>query len=290
MKRALIGAATAVGLAHVTPSAAFIPALRAVLFPGLAGIGDPGHVALTFDDGPHPRSTPRFLHLLAGHDVRATFFVLGRELARSPGLGREIVDAGHEIAVHGWDHRCLLRRGPRATYEDFARAAELIERTTGARPRWVRAPYGVFSGASLVAARRLELTPVLWTCWGFDWTSRATPRSVAETVTRGLRGGGTVLLHDSDIAASVGSWRSTLGALPVVLRQCRERGLRVGPLAEHGLLPLRYRASRGLRDFQPGVEVPRGVEGGQHGTAGHADHHRGARTRHGQPEGANRPR
>ncbi len=75
---------------------------------------------------------------------------------------------------------------------------------------------------------------MLWTCWGYDWTQRATPGSVATTVLRSLTGGGTVLLHDSDVAAAPGSWRATLGALPWVLDQCRARGLAVGPLCEHG--------------------------------------------------------
>jgi peptidoglycan/xylan/chitin deacetylase (PgdA/CDA1 family) len=120
-------------------------------------------------------------------------------------------------------------------YDDLARTVTVIHRTTGVRPRWVRAPYGVFSGPSLLAARRLGLTPVLWTCWGADWTRRATPASVAATVRRGLHGGATILLHDSDIAAVPGSWRSALGALPTVLAQCRDLGVAVGPLREHGI-------------------------------------------------------
>jgi peptidoglycan-N-acetylglucosamine deacetylase len=75
--------------------------------------------------------------------------------------------------------------------------------------------------------------PVLWTCWGRDWTPGATPASVASTVLRGLSGGGTILLHDSDIAATPGSWGSTLDALPQVLDHCRAHGLTVGPLTDH---------------------------------------------------------
>jgi peptidoglycan/xylan/chitin deacetylase (PgdA/CDA1 family) len=269
---------TAAGLAvaaQVAPAALFVPALRIAVSPALAGIGAPGHIALTFDDGPHPRSTPRFLSVLAEHGVRATFFVLGRELAREPWLGKEIAAAGHEIAVHGWDHRCLLRRGVRAVHDDFARTVEVVERTTGRRPRWVRAPYGVFTGASLVAARRLGLTPVLWTCWGFDWTARATPSSVAETVRRGLRGGGTILLHDSDVAAAVGAWRSTLGALPPLLAHCRERGLAVGPLAEHGVVSRRV----ALGDFDAVVQFGRGRERGVGRPARGAEHQRGEQRR-----------
>jgi peptidoglycan/xylan/chitin deacetylase (PgdA/CDA1 family) len=228
------GAAVVIGT-HLAPAALFVPAVRDAVAPGLAGVGRADHVALTFDDGPHPRSTPHFLAALAEQDVRATFFVLGRELARDPGLGREIAAAGHEIAVHGWDHRCLLRRRPTAVHDDLARTIDLVHDSTGQRPHWFRAPYGVFSAASLFAARRLGLTPVLWTCWGMDWTRGATPRSVTATVRRRLRGGGTILLHDSDVEASVGSWRSALGAVPDVLDYCRERGLTVGPLAEHGV-------------------------------------------------------
>ena len=119
-------------------------------------------------------------------------------------------------------------------YDDLARAVATIERHTGTRPRWMRAPYGVFTGPALLAASRLGLDPVLWTCWGRDWTRRATPSSVASTVIRGLSGGGTVLLHDSDVAASPCSWHATMDALPRVLDHCRAHGLAVGPLVDHG--------------------------------------------------------
>jgi peptidoglycan/xylan/chitin deacetylase (PgdA/CDA1 family) len=271
----------AAAAAHLAPAALFVPFVRDTVAPRLAGHGRAGHVALTFDDGPHPRSTPLFLEELAKHGVRATFFVLGRELARSPGLGREITGNGHEIAVHGWDHRCLLRRRPSAVYDELARTVDLIHRTTGKRPRWVRAPYGVFSGSSLLAARRLGLTPVLWTCWGFDWTSRATPESVAATVLRGLRGGGTILLHDSDVEAAVGSWRSTLGALPALLAHCHEHGLTVGPLADHGVMPVRAHASLG--DFDPGVQIGGAVERRSRRPDRGGQDERGAQQRQGSP-------
>lgn len=223
------------GLAHAGPAAAFLPPLRNRFLPRLAGIGDPGHVALTFDDGPNPLSTPHFLRLLQVRRVRATFFLLGAQVARAPWVAREIADAGHEIALHGWEHRCFLRYGPRRVHDDLARARDVLEDASGRRPQWIRAPYGVFSGPSLLAARRLGLKPVLWTCWGFDWTARATGRSVLRTVLKDLQGGGTILLHDSDYAASVGSWRATLAALGPLLDECAHRDLRVGPLADHAV-------------------------------------------------------
>jgi peptidoglycan/xylan/chitin deacetylase (PgdA/CDA1 family) len=234
LRRAVVGCLALAAAAHAAPAALFLPPVRDALAPRIAGRGDPGHVALTFDDGPHHDATPLVLGVLRRHRVHATFFVLGEQLSYAPRLGRALADDGHEVAVHGWDHRCLLRRGPSGVYDDLARAVATIERHTGTRPRWMRAPYGVFTGPALLAASRLGLDPVLWTCWGRDWTRRATPSSVASTVIRGLSGGGTVLLHDSDVAASPCSWHATMDALPRVLDHCRAHGLAVGPLVDHG--------------------------------------------------------
>jgi peptidoglycan-N-acetylglucosamine deacetylase len=236
--RVLPAAATglgALGAAHALPAAACWPALRARVVPALAGIGAPGHVALTFDDGPDRRSTPRFLRLLAARRVRATFFLLGGMARGNAEVAEAIVDGGHEIALHGYQHRCLLLRGPRATYDDLARGKDAVARATGVVPRWWRPPYGVLSTAALVAAARLELTPVLWTAWGRDWSARASVGSVHRIVTKDLRDGGTVLLHDSDCTSAPGSWRTTLAALPGLLDHCARNGWRVGPLGEHGV-------------------------------------------------------
>ncbi|MGW1000350.1 polysaccharide deacetylase family protein [Streptomyces sp. NPDC002520] len=220
--------------AHAAPVVSTFGPLRNRTMPRLSGHGHAGHVALTFDDGPDPLSTPFFLRLLDRRGVCATFFLLGSEAHRSPGVVREIAAAGHEIGVHGWRHRPLLLRGPRATYDDFARARDTVADITGTRPTLFRPPYGVMSTAAHVATRRLGLTPVLWTCWGEDWTARATPESVHRTVTADLDGGGTILLHDSDRTSAPGAWRSALGALPRILDTSAERGYEVGPLREHG--------------------------------------------------------
>jgi peptidoglycan/xylan/chitin deacetylase (PgdA/CDA1 family) len=79
---------------------------------------------------------------------------------------------------------------------------------------------------------------VLWTAWGEDWTARATPETVSRTVLADLGPGATILLHDSDVTSVPGSWRATLGAVPRIVEACQERGLRPGPLSEHGLRPV----------------------------------------------------
>jgi peptidoglycan/xylan/chitin deacetylase (PgdA/CDA1 family) len=233
MIRSLVAGAAVALAAHALPAVTASLPVRQRSAPRLSGIGDQTRVALTLDDGPHPVATPRFLDLLDRERVQATFFLLGQELVRNPGLGKEIVAAGHEIAVHGWEHRMLVLRGPRATADDITRAHEYIAEVTGVTPHWYRPPYGVLSTAAAVTARRLGLTPVLWTSWGRDWETRADPDFVYETVVRDLHGGGTVLLHDSDCTSAPGSWAATLGALPRILAECDHRGLKVGPLRSH---------------------------------------------------------
>ncbi|WP_250564157.1 polysaccharide deacetylase family protein [Sphaerisporangium fuscum] len=233
--RAVVPAAVAgLALLHAGPAATWLPVVRRRL-PALAGLGSPGHVALTFDDGPDPVSTPRFLDELRRLECLATFFVLGEMLQRHPEVGRRIVAEGHELAVHGWRHvNALLARPGRVTRE-VRGAAELAHAVSGARPAWYRPPYGVLSAETLCAARAAGLRPVLWTVWGRDWTSAASPASVMAALAPGLRGGATVLLHDTDHTSAPGSWRAALGALPEVVARCRAMGLRVGPLRDHGV-------------------------------------------------------
>ncbi|GAA3430755.1 polysaccharide deacetylase family protein [Kutzneria kofuensis] len=233
MIRPLLAGAAAVLAAHALPAVLASAPLRQRIAPRLSGVGEQTRVALTIDDGPHPVATPRFLDVLAKQNVQATFFLLGQELVRNPQLGKEIVAAGHEIAVHGWEHRMLVLRGPLGTRDDITRAHDYIAEVTGVKPRWYRPPYGVLSTAAALTARRLGMTPVLWTSWGRDWEKRANPDFVYETVTKNLHGGGTVLLHDSDCTSVPGSWAATLGALPRILAECDHRGLKVGPLRSH---------------------------------------------------------
>jgi peptidoglycan/xylan/chitin deacetylase (PgdA/CDA1 family) len=218
-------------VAHALPAVtARGPARR--LTPGLAGEGRPGGIALTFDDGPDPSGTPAVLEALDGLGWRATFFLLGAQVRRHPDIARLVVEAGHEVAVHGTVHRNHLARTPLGIRRDLRVATGEIAEVTGLRPRWFRPPYGVLSGGTLWAARDLGLTPVLWTAWGKDWLAGPPARVVAE-VLRTLRDGGTVLLHDSDCTSRPDSWRSTVAALPMLAAQVRARGLEVRTLTDH---------------------------------------------------------
>lgn len=231
----LAGACTA-GLAIVQagPGLTGLGPVRAAAFPLLAGRGDPHHLALTFDDGPDPACTPGILDVLAARKIRATFFMLGSMVERAPGLAAEVAAAGHEVAVHGFEHRYLPLRRPVALWSDLTRATEVVADVTGTPPGFFRPPYGVLSGPALLALRQLRLRPVLWGAWGREWDPGATRDSVLQNLLAGLTGGATVLLHDAARVSPSGA-AAALAALPFLLDECAARGLRVGPVGEHGL-------------------------------------------------------
>jgi peptidoglycan/xylan/chitin deacetylase (PgdA/CDA1 family) len=214
-------------------------ALTGYLLPGLAGawpalrgaLGIEDRTAsgrgyaLTFDDGPHPQGTPVILEILAQARVIATFFLVGEQVRRAPGVAREITAAGHGIALHCDRHRNLLRLTPGQVREDLARAQSTIEDVTGRSPGLYRPPYGSPNACALLQARARGWRTLLWSHWGRDWKADVTPESIAARVTRGVGEGSVLLLHDADDYAAPGSWRRTAAALPGVLETLAERGL-----------------------------------------------------------------
>ena len=201
-----------------------------LIFPALTQTGAGDAVALTFDDGPD-RGLDAFLGLLEGAGARATFFVVGEQVERDPGLLEEIVSCGHEVAVHCYRHRNHLRLTPRQVVEDMRRAGGIIEEAAQRPVHLFRPPYGVFNLASWIEAGRQGWERVLWSRWGRDWESRATPRSIADNI-GWPEAGDILLLHDSDRYAVAGSWRITFGALPIILERLSALGLLARPVGE----------------------------------------------------------
>lgn len=153
------------------------------------------HVILTFDDGPEPGGTDRVLEALSVAGASATFFVLLTRVRSHPGLLHDVVAAGHEVALHGVDHRALptlpaaeaarLIRGGKAELED----------AIGRRVRWYRPPYGRQTVRNWAAATRADLLPVLWGPTTLDWTDARHDERVARSQD-GVREGAIVLAHD----------------------------------------------------------------------------------------------
>lgn len=228
---ALAAALGAAAVGDALPSVAAIRWLRVAVLPTLTGLGATDHIAMTVDDGPHPETTPRFLDLLAEEGIHATFFTLGERLQRWPALAERIAAAGHDVAVHGWTHRPHLLRTAPEVASDIARAGRYVADLTGAQPRFWRPPHGIPTATGLATARRLGMTPVLWSADGRDWRRDATPAAVARKVTAQLVGGGVVLLHDG--SGPDGTSGAALGAAPEIIGWCRSRGWGVGSLSEH---------------------------------------------------------
>ena len=227
MIRALAGAAAAGGtVLHAGPALApVVPALGDALGVMLRQDGEDG-VALTFDDGPHPQGTPAVLETLREAGAVATFFLAGEQVERRPALVAEIVAAGHRVELHCHRHRNQLRLTPRSLLDDAERAKAAIEEAGGQEVRDYRPPYGIFSAAGLRVVRRRGWRPVLWSQWGKDWRSKATPTSIAARATSDVRAGDVVLLHDADYYSAPDSWIRTAGALPIILDALEARGLK----------------------------------------------------------------
>jgi peptidoglycan/xylan/chitin deacetylase (PgdA/CDA1 family) len=154
-------------------------------------------VALTFDDGPDPEVTPAVLDALATDGARATFFVLVDRAVAHPELVRRVAAEGHEIALHGADHRRLTTLDPGQVRSGIDRARRDLESLVGPGVgiRWFRPPFGSQNLRSYAAARRAGMVPVMWTAEGEDWVDQPVA-AVADRVVERLRPGGIVLLHD----------------------------------------------------------------------------------------------
>jgi peptidoglycan/xylan/chitin deacetylase (PgdA/CDA1 family) len=183
-------------------------------------------VVLTFDDGPHPRWTPIVLGILAARGLKATFFVVGRKVDRHPEVVRQIVDAGHSVELHSYDHdRLFALRSERRVRQDLERALTSVERATGRRPRLFRPPIGHTNPTIARVAEELELEVVGWTVRGLDGLPGAQPDSVAARIRRGLGHGAIILMHD---APEKGDAEPTVvRALPLVLDSIEREKLEV---------------------------------------------------------------
>ena len=152
-------------------------------------------LVLTFDDGPDPAQTPLVLEALRENAATATFFVLLTRSVRHTALLREVQAAGHEIALHGPDHRPLTSFSHREAVSRTLRARGDLEDLVGERVRWFRPPYGSQSPSTWLAARRAGLYPVLWSGTTWDWKD-VTPEARMDKALEGGREGGILLAHD----------------------------------------------------------------------------------------------
>ncbi|WP_284749240.1 polysaccharide deacetylase family protein [Amycolatopsis sp. RTGN1] len=175
-------------------------------------------VALTFDDGPYPETTPALLAALGG--VRATFFLWGEHAAAHPALVRAIAAAGHTIGNHTWTHPRLTGLDAGTRDEEVRRTQDLLAELTGTRPALFRPPYGDTGPTVAETIAGHGLTEVLWTVDTRDWDGASADE--VEAAASLVEPGGVVLMHEGRPA--------TVEAVPRILTALAARGLRPVPL------------------------------------------------------------
>lgn len=186
-------------------------------------------VALTFDDGPSPETTPHVLNILREFGVHATFFVLGEAVDRSPGLLRQIVADGHTLGVHAYRHRPFALLPLREISAEIRRTQEAVGRACpdAALSPWVRPPYGFKSLAALRAIRRAGCRFAAWSLDSRDYRER-NPSRLVQNVLGHLQSGAVILLHDGPENSP------TVLALPSILRALKDEGWRAEVLPLNG--------------------------------------------------------
>lgn len=152
-------------------------------------------LALTYDDGPNDPYTPRLLEVLARHNVPATFFQIGRFVQQRPAMAREVSQSGHVIGNHTFTHPSLTFKSAKQIRQELSDCRAAIGDAVGAHSNLFRPPFGARRPAVLQIARELGLEPILWNITGYDWSPPAAA-VIERNVSRKIRGGNVVLLHD----------------------------------------------------------------------------------------------
>ena len=152
----------------------------------------PLQVALTFDDGPHQTCTPALLDGLKQRGVKATFFLMGENIAGKEALVQRMQEEGHLIGNHSYRHIQMTKEGAEQACAEIEQTEEIIRSITGSRPEYLRPPYGAWNEQ---LECRVNLTPVLWNVDSLDWKLQNTERIVRQ-VEKDVKSGDIILMHD----------------------------------------------------------------------------------------------
>ncbi len=176
-------------------------------------------IALTFDDGPWQNSTSQVLAVLKKYNVKATFFVVGKQVQNYPQLAKQLVAEGHAIGNHSWSHQYHQFNHSTAAHE-LDRTADLVYKTTGVKTSLFRPPAGILTNGLVAYAHQKKYAVVMWSMDSKDWHSRRiTPQAMADNLLKEAKPGGIVLLHDGG-----GDRSKTVQALPRLITELKKRG------------------------------------------------------------------
>jgi peptidoglycan/xylan/chitin deacetylase (PgdA/CDA1 family) len=189
----------------------------------VAGMRGSKKIALTYDDGPNDPHTLKLLDVLAKHDVRATFFMIGRYVQQCPDIARAVAHAGHVIGNHTFTHPLLTFASEAATREQLLDCRSTLHDAIGEHSNLFRPPFGGRRPATLRIARELGLETVMWNVTGYDWNAPAAA-VIEKKVVRQIRGGDVILLHDGGHKAMGADRVPTVMATDNLIRRYKEQG------------------------------------------------------------------
>jgi peptidoglycan/xylan/chitin deacetylase (PgdA/CDA1 family) len=185
-----------------------------------------GEVAITIDDGPDPVVTPQVLDILDHYQAKATFFCIGRQAEKFPELCREIVRRGHAIENHSLSHYWYLSLlDPWSIHREVSEAQKVLVNICGQTPKFFRPTAGLRNPALEPVLVHCNLKLCSWSKRGFD-TRVNNPDAVLRSLTRDLKGGDILLLHDGNAARSSGGTSICLEVLPRLLEALAQSKLR----------------------------------------------------------------
>ena len=180
-------------------------------------------IALTYDDGPNDPHTLKLLDVLAKHNVRATFFMIGRYVQQRPDIARAVAQAGHFVGNHTFTHPLLIFKSAEQTRTELVKCRSALQDAIGEHSNLFRPPFGGRRPATLRVARSLGLETVMWNVTGYDWN--APPAAVIEKkVARQMRGGDVILLHDGGHRAMGADRAQTVIATDSLIHQYKDQG------------------------------------------------------------------
>ncbi|MGH9510630.1 MAG: polysaccharide deacetylase family protein [Terriglobales bacterium] len=213
-----LSVAAALAYQSISPTAQWYGRTFTGLHPGSK------QLALTYDDGPNDPHTLRLLDVLANHDVHATFFLIGRYVRERSDIVREIVQAGHAIGNHTFTHPLLTFQPGREIERQLTECTLAIRDAVGEHSNLFRPPFGGRRPTVLQIARRLGLQPVMWNVTGYDWNARSAAH-IQHRVTRRVRGGNVILLHDGGHKQFGADRSRTVAASDKIISRYKSEGL-----------------------------------------------------------------
>ena len=183
-------------------------------------------VALTFDDGPHPRYTEEILAVLAAYDVHATFFFIGMNVESHPEIARRVCLAGHEIGNHTYSHPVMKQTDPATVEAEINRTDALLRDIGCEAVELFRPPQGLFDEELPALLRRISKKAILWNIDTRDW-EHPSSGDILTNIESNLRGGDIILFHDF-----VSGESSTVPAIKKLIPALLERGYRFVTVSE----------------------------------------------------------